>query len=154
MATTAVNNWNRCEENETERDREERKRRERERTKIGGDLYRTDYSTLNRVFGWNIGIRGRKPTQSDTQGEEGDTCVGREGFRFSPRFVARYLFSSLSLPPSSIHLHLPNALGAQRDAYISSISTGKNRFETFLFTLLTLYIHDRAAVPVSRLSSR
>lgn len=28
------------------------------------DLYRTDYSTLNRVFGWYIGIRCRKPTQT------------------------------------------------------------------------------------------
>lgn len=76
----------------------ERKERKRKRTKIGGDLYRTDYSTLNRVFGWNIGIRGRKPTQSDTQGERGTPAWAERG---SPHVLLLDICFLLSLSPST-----------------------------------------------------
>lgn len=127
-----------------ERDREERKRKESKGRKIGGDLCRTDYSTLNRVFGWNIGIRGRKPTQSDTQGygmEEGerDTCVGRGVL---PSFVARYLFSSLPLPILEGKGLMLQAHKGKCLAYIS-ISSGKivGNFPLYPPHLLTLYIY-------------
>lgn len=90
---------------QTERERGEKKKTKRTDEDRRRDLYRTDYSTLNRVFGWNIGIRGRKPTQSDTQGgggrrERRGTPAWAEGFRFSPRFCCS-IFVFFCLSPST-----------------------------------------------------
>lgn len=138
-----------------ERDREERKRKESKGRKIGGDLCRTDYSTLNRVFGWNIGIRGRKPTQSDTQGygmEEGerDTCVGRGVL---PIFCCSiFVFFSSSPHPGG---EGPNAPGAQREVSRVYLDIEwKNRWKLsslpsspFNFIYIYMYIHG-ASRPV------
>lgn len=123
-----------------ERKRErERKERKRKRTKIGGDLYRTDYSTLNRVFGWNIGIRGRKPTQSDTQGERGTPAWAERG---SPHVLLLDICFLLSL---SLSIHL--MLSAHKETSL------RYRLEKIVSKLSSLpfqpYIHERCSSPFS-----
>ena len=93
------------------------------------DLYRTDYSTLNRVFGWNIGIRCRKPTQTYR-----GTPAWAEGFGPPAFCCSIFVFS----------LMFPEAMPWQRDA---AIRHRLENVENFSLLLEAPRIRRRACVP-------
>lgn len=93
------------------------------------DFYRTDYSTLNRVFGWNIGIRCRKPTQTHR-----GTPAWAEGFGTPAFCCSIFVFS----------LMFPEAMPWQRDA---AIRHRLENVENFSLLLEAPRIRRRACVP-------
>lgn len=92
------------------------------------NLYRTDYSTLNRVFGWNIGIRCRKPTQTHR-----GTPAWAEGFGPPAFCCSIFVFS----------LMFPEAMPWQRDA----IRHRLENVENFSLLLEAPGIRRRACIP-------